>query len=115
MRTYLIAYDLESSAESRRRLSTAIMQLGDAWARPLAQTWYVRTSQRRTALEGRLNALLDADDGLIIQEVATDAILMNTALRWFHQRRSDAVAAADDNVVAFPTAAQATALSAEAA
>src|SRR5262245_52332934 len=41
MRTYLITYDLASPA--RHSLSGAIMQLGEAWARPLDTTWYVQS------------------------------------------------------------------------
>ena len=40
MRTYLITYDIANPA--RHSLSSAIMQLGDAWARPLDATWYVQ-------------------------------------------------------------------------
>ena len=49
MRTYLITYDLASSA--RRSLASAIMQLGAAWARPLETTWYVQSAERADALE----------------------------------------------------------------
>jgi hypothetical protein len=99
MRTYLITYELASPA--RHVLSTAIMQLGDAWARPLETTWYVQSSERADALERRLEPLLGGDDGLLIQQVEANAVLLNTALRWFRKRRQGAVAEAG-NVVAFP-------------
>ena len=102
MRTYLITYDLASPA--RHSLSGAIMQLGDAWARPLDTTWYVQSSERAEALERRLKPHLDGEDGLLIQRVETDALLLNTALRWFRKRRQDSGAEAG-NVVAFPVSA----------
>jgi len=98
MRTYLITYDAANNA--RHSLSGAIMQLGDAWARPLETTWYVQSSERAEALERRLTAHLDVEDGLLIQQVEADAVLLNTALRWFRKRRPDGAAAS--NVVAFP-------------
>jgi hypothetical protein len=79
------------------------MQLGDAWARPLDNTWYVQSSERAAALERRLEAHLGCEDGLLIQQVETDAVMLNTALRWFRKRRQDAAAAS--NVVAFPVSA----------
>ncbi len=102
MRTYLITYDLASPA--RHTLSGAIMQLGESWARPLETTWYVQSPERPDALERRLKPHLDGEDGLLIQQVERDALLLNTALRWFRKRRQDS-AAAWDNVVAFPVPA----------
>ena len=99
MRTYLITYDLASSA--RHTLSSAIMQLGDTWARPLEATWYVQSTERADALERRLKPHLDGEDGLLIQQVESDALLLNTALRWFRRRKPANVADAG-NVVAFP-------------
>ena len=99
MRTYLITYDLATSA--RHSLSGAIMQLGEAWARPLDSTWYVQSSERAEALERRLKPHLDGEDGLLIQQVEAHALLLNTALRWFRRRRQDTSAEAG-NVVAFP-------------
>jgi hypothetical protein len=105
MRTYLITYDATTSA--RRGLSGAIMQLGEAWARPLEATWYVQSSERAEALERRLTMHLGSDEGLLIQRVDADAVLTNTALRWFRRRRQDQDAAS--NVVAFPAAGPAAA------
>jgi hypothetical protein len=99
MRTYLITYDAASSA--RRGLSGAIMQLGEAWARPLEATWYVQSPERAEALERRLTKHLGSDEGLLIQQVDAGAVLTNTALRWFRRRRQDHDAS---NVVAFPAA-----------
>ena len=97
MRTYLITYD--TAAPARHRLAGAIMELGEAWARPLDNTWYVQSSERPGALEGRLKAYLEGEDGLLIQQVEGSAVLLNTALRWFKKRRAEAAAT---NVVAFP-------------
>jgi hypothetical protein len=100
MRTYLITYDL--AAPARRPLAGAIMQLGDYWARPLETTWYVQCSERIDALERRLKPHLDGEDGLVIQQVETDAVLLNTALRWFRRRRPESGTEMSGNVVAFP-------------
>src|SRR6185295_18298802 len=102
MRTYLITYDLSSPA--RHGLAGAIMQLGDAWARPLDTTWYVQSCERADALERRLKPHLDGEDGLLIQQVETGALLLNTALRWFRKRRQEN-GVEPGNVVAFPVAA----------
>jgi hypothetical protein len=100
MRTYLISYDRPGNA--RRGLSAAIMQLGHAWARPLETTWYVQSPERPEALLHRLALHLDSEEGLVIQQVDADAILTNTALRWFRKRRQEGAMAS--NVVAFPPA-----------
>jgi hypothetical protein len=101
MRTYLITYDLASP--SRHGLSSAIMGLGDAWARPLETTWYVQSPERAAAIERRLKGLLDGEDGLLIQQVEASGVLLNTSLRWFKKRHQDAPAG---NVVAFPATPQ---------
>ena len=91
MRTYLITYDI--AAPSRHSVASAIMQLGDAWARPLDNTWYVQSTERADVLESRLESHLDSEDGLLIQQVEASAVLLNTALRWFKKRRQDAAGA----------------------
>lgn len=98
MRTYLITYDI--AAPARHQVASAIMQLGDAWARPLDNTWYVQSTDRATVLESRLKSHLDSEDGLLIQQVEASAVMLNTALRWFKKRRQEP--AAETNVVAFP-------------
>jgi hypothetical protein len=100
MRTYLITYDLSTPA--RHTLSSAIMALGDAWARPLESTWYVQSRDRADAIEGKLKDLIDSEDGLLIQQVESEATLLNTSLRWFKKRRDTGL---EPNVVAFPGAA----------
>ena len=102
MRTYLITYDLSSPA--CHGLAGAIMQLGDAWARPLDTTWYVQSSERADAMERQLKPLLDGEDGLLIQQVEANALLLNTALRWFRKRRPES-SVESNNVVAFPVTA----------
>lgn len=95
MRTYLISFDV--AAPERHILAGAIMQLGEAWARPLDNTWYVQSTARADAIERGLRPFMDKADGLLIQEVEADALLLNTALRWFRKRRP-AAAEADEAV-----------------
>jgi hypothetical protein len=85
MRTYLIVYDI--AARERHPLTSTLMQLGEAWARPLETTWYVQSTERADAIERRLRPHAQAADGLLIQEVEADAVLLNTSLRWFRRRR----------------------------
>jgi len=85
MRTYLISFDI--AAPERHALAGAIMQMGDAWARPLDTTWYVQSTERADAIEHRLRPFTDSVAGLLIQEVQASALLLNTALRWFRRRR----------------------------
>ena len=85
MRTYLICHDIASS--KRHALASAIMELGEAWARPLDATWYVQSVERADDIERRLSPCADAVDGLLIQEVEARALLLNTSLRWFRRRR----------------------------
>ena len=75
---------------------------GNSWARPLEQTWYVRTDAREDQIEAQLRGHLDPDDGLLIQATRDEAVLTNTALRWFRQRRAGIEAGGDTNVIAFP-------------
>ena len=74
--------------------------------RPLEQTWYVRTDAREDQIEAQLRGHLDPDDGLLIQATRDEAVLTNTALRWFRQRRAGIEAGQDTNVIAFPMPAQ---------
>src|SRR5262249_12888613 len=66
MRTYLICHDV--AASKRHALAGAIMELGQAWARPLDTTWYVQAAERADQIERRLRPFADAADGLLIQE-----------------------------------------------
>jgi hypothetical protein len=102
MRTFLISYDLAKPHLSKHVVAQAIMSLGTSWARPLEQTWYVRSEESEEALESALSRHLDADDGLLIQAVREDAILTNTSLRWFKQRRAGIEVEEHTNVIAFP-------------
>jgi len=88
MRTYLISFDV--AAPERHILAGAIMELGEAWARPLDNTWYIQTAERADAIERRLRPYNDRVGGLLIQEVESGALLLNTALRWFRRRRETA-------------------------
>ena len=98
MRTYLITHD--QAGRAKQSLSAAIMQLGEAWARPLEATWFVQSKERAAALEARLGPHLDGEEGLLIQEVESEAVLLNTSLRWFRKRQAGAGELS--NVVAFP-------------
>jgi hypothetical protein len=84
MRTYLISFDV--AAPERHILAGAIMQLGEAWARPLDNTWYIQSTARADTIEDRLRPYIDRVEGLLIQEVQASALLLNTALRWFRRR-----------------------------
>jgi hypothetical protein len=79
------------------------MGLGSSWARPLECTWYVRADVPEGQVAARLAALLDEDDGLIVQTVQDEATLANASLRWFRQRRPGFDIEAGSNVLAFPT------------
>jgi len=106
MRTLIISYDLANPHSNKHALAQEIMAAGHSWARPLDQTWYMKTGDREEAIVARLSALLTADDGLLVQEVQDDAVLTNTALRWFRQRRAAFEISDDSNVVAFPAPAE---------
>lgn len=105
MRTFLVSYDLANPAMNQPYLADAIMSLGEAWARPLANVWYLRTDTPQEAIEGRLARLLDEHDGLLVQGVREEAAFRNTGLRWFRRRRREE-AQDTSNVVAFPAQAE---------
>ncbi|MDX2307000.1 MAG: hypothetical protein NW216_02045 [Hyphomicrobium sp.] len=102
MRTYLISYDLAKPHISKHIVAQAIMSLGQSWARPLETTWYVRSDESEDVLESWIARHLDADDGLLIQPVKEEAVLTNTSLRWFRQRRAGIDVDEHTNVIAFP-------------
>ena len=103
MRTFLISYDLAKPHRNKHVVAQIIMSLGLSWARPLEQTWYVQTeAQDEGAIEEKLAPMLGDDDGLLVQSVQDAAILTNTALRWFHQRRAGIDVVPGTNVIAFP-------------
>jgi len=102
MRTLIISYDLAQPHRNKHILAQQIMTLGQSWARPLEQTWYVRTDAREEQIEAQLRGLLDPEDGLLIQATKDDAVMTNTALRWFRQRRAGIEMGGDTNVIAFP-------------
>ena len=102
MRTYLISYDLAHPTRNQHVLAQLIMGLGDKWARPLSNTWYVTSDREEFELESELREFLTEEDGLLIQATKRDAVLTNTSLRWFRQRRPGLDLAPDGNVIAFP-------------
>lgn len=102
MRTYLISYDLAKPNRNQHVLAQIIMGLGEKWARPLANTWYVTSNRDETELEADLRDMLDEEDGLLIQAVKREAVLTHTSLRWFRQRRAGLDIAPDSNIIAFP-------------
>jgi hypothetical protein len=103
MRTYLISYDLATPHRNKHVLAQAIMGFAKSWARPLESTWYVRSDESESTIERRLAGLLDTDDGLLIQVVKEDAVMTNTSLRWFRQRRAALDIAAGSNIIVFPS------------
>jgi hypothetical protein len=108
MRTFLVSYDLAQPAVNKPQIVEAIMSLGQAWARPLDNVWYLRAEETRAELEAHISRLLGGDDGLVIQEARGEAAFLNTGLRWFRQRKRDVVVAEEasetaNNVIAFPT------------
>ena len=102
MRTYLISYDLAKPNRNQHVLAQVIMGLGEKWARPLSNTWYVSSVLEEFELEAEMKYLLGEDDGLVIQAVKREAVLTNTSLRWFRQRRAGLDIAPDSNIIAFP-------------
>jgi hypothetical protein len=78
----LIAYDIATANGAERAVSTAIRAFGQRWARPLSSLWYVETSATVAEIEAVLAPLIGDEDGLLIQEVAGQAALANTMLRW---------------------------------
>jgi hypothetical protein len=101
MRTFLVSYDLANPDMNQPYITDAIMSLGEAWARPLANVWYLRTDGEQSMIEGRLARLLDEHDGLLVQAVREEAAFRNTGLRWFRRRRRESDAGTS-NVLAFP-------------
>lgn len=104
MRTFLISYDLAKPTRNKHVIAQEIMSVGERWARPLEQTWYVSTGETEEGIEARLAGLLDADDGLLVQAVEDKAVLTNTSLRWFRQRRAPLEIAEGSNIIPFPSA-----------
>lgn len=104
MRTYLISYDLAKPHLDKHVVAQAIMTLGSSWARPLEQTWYVRSEEAEETIASGLWGLLDDNDGLLIQAVKDEAVLMNTSLRWFRKRRPGIDMDGSTNIIAFPSA-----------
>ncbi len=102
MRTYLISYDLAQPNRNQHVLAQVIMGLGDKWARPLSNTWYVTSEREEFELETELRELLSEEDGLLIQATKREAVMTNTSLRWFRQRRPGLDLAPDGNIIAFP-------------
>ena len=103
MRTFLVCYDLSEPAFNKADVVSTITMAATSWARPLENVWYIRTEGAQQEVEDRLRQVIGLDDGLVIQAVRDEAVLMNTGLRWFRQRRvMETPAIATDNVVAFP-------------
>jgi hypothetical protein len=105
MRTYLISYDLAKPHLTKHVIAHAIMAVGESWARPLEQTWYVRSDASQEAIESLIARHLEPDDGLLIQQVKGEALLANTSVRWFRQRMAGVETGGDTNIIAFPVPA----------
>jgi len=108
MRTFLVSYDLAAVA-SAPAIVQEIMQLGQAWARPLDNVWYLRAEQTPAEIEASLSRHLRGEDGLVIQEARGAVTMLNTGLRWFRPRPRQDEEAAASNVVPFPAHAAASA------
>ncbi|MEM7774652.1 MAG: hypothetical protein AAF732_03520 [Pseudomonadota bacterium] len=104
MTTFLISYDLADPSRNKQTITSHIMAIGEAWARPLDQTWYVRCAGEAANIEAEITSHLGDEDGLIVQEVGEDVVFANTALRWF-RRRPIATADAGDTADHVPAAA----------
>ena len=63
MRTFLVSYDLAAVA-SAPAIVQEIMQLGQAWARPLDNVWYLRAEQTPAEIEASLSGICAARTGL---------------------------------------------------
>jgi hypothetical protein len=87
MRTLIISYDLAQPHRNKHILAHHIMAIGNSWARPLEQTWYVRTDAREEEIEAQLRGALDPDDGLLIQATRDGAALVPPAARRHRHRR----------------------------
>jgi hypothetical protein len=87
-RTLLVAYDIAHRGAARTELAEAIMELGDAWARPLETVWVLRTPLGAEEIEASLAPLVREDDGLMVQELRGEPRFANTGLRWFRPRRA---------------------------
>ncbi|MGF1649076.1 MAG: hypothetical protein ACFCUN_01340 [Hyphomicrobiaceae bacterium] len=83
---FVISYDLATPLRNKHAVADAIMASGEAWARPLECTWYVRGAETLAALSAALAPVFDDEDGFIIQRVDEDVALGNTTLRWFRAR-----------------------------
>ena len=104
MRTFLVSYDLAKPDLNAPYVADALMSLGESWARPLANVWYLRTHATQGDIEARLARLLDDGDGMLVQETKGETVLVNTSLRWFRQRRR-ALDTTEATVVSFPSLA----------
>lgn len=89
MMTYLISYELSKSYQRKLILSQAIMSLGESWARPLENTWYIRSKDREHIIKEKLGKYIDSDDAFLIQNVDDEVTMVNTSLRWFKAKKSD--------------------------
>ena len=78
MQMFLISYDLAAPTQNKNAMTSAIMMLGQSWARPLEQTWYIKADVEAGDIEQVLGRLLGDDDGLLVQSVADEAIMANT-------------------------------------
>ena len=58
MRTYLISYDLAKPTNNQHVIAQVIMGLGEKWARPLANTWYVTSQRDNVLVVGRLGEVV---------------------------------------------------------
>ena len=86
MRTYLISYDLAKPNRNQHVLAQLIMGLGEKWARPLSNTWYVASERDETELEDQHVAAL----------VPSAPPRHGSGAGWEHHRLPDAARARTD-------------------
>jgi hypothetical protein len=106
MRTFAISYDLARPQKNKHALATAIMSLGQAWARPLDNTWYVRAAASKDQICAQLAPLLEPEDGLVLHDIGDKVAALNTSVRWFKRRLAEEDTG---NVILFPHPDQAAA------
>jgi cellulose synthase/poly-beta-1,6-N-acetylglucosamine synthase-like glycosyltransferase len=90
MRTLLVACDDIGRLAPLDSLVATVRQSGECWTRVLDTVWYVRTSAPLDEVVERFVEALGDDDGLVIQSVSEEPVLINTMRRWFRGERDDA-------------------------
>jgi len=83
MKLYQITYDLRKQRDYKS-LQDCIKAYG-TWCRPLESTWIIATSESAIQVRDKLQAVMDADDGLLVTRLQGDAAwygLSDVAANW---------------------------------